>query len=71
MADEIDRANDEVERFLVQALQNNAAARPLLLACGQCHYCGEAVAEGLRFCDAECRDDYDKLIAARRRNGGG
>jgi hypothetical protein len=70
MADEIDRANDEAERFLSEALKN-ARGGPVLLACGQCRYCGEGVAEGLRFCDADCRDDYDRLSAARKRNGGG
>jgi hypothetical protein len=71
MADEIDRANDEAERFLARSIHNNQTARPVLLACGQCHYCGEGVAEGLRFCDADCRDDYDRLSEARKRNGSG
>jgi RimJ/RimL family protein N-acetyltransferase len=69
MADEIDRANDEAERFLARALQQNAASRAVLTACGQCHFCLEPVADGLRFCDADCRDEFDRRSAARLRNG--
>jgi hypothetical protein len=69
MADEIDRANDEAELFLARALQQNMDARRRLEAKGQCLFCREPLAEGLRFCDADCRDDFDRLSEARKRNG--
>lgn len=34
---------------------------------GFCHNC-ESPCEGL-FCDKECRDDYEKYMAALKRNG--
>ena len=31
--------------------------------------CGASVPDGWCFCDADCRDDYEREIAARRREG--
>ena len=39
------------------------------VACGDCHNCGASVPDGWRFCDSDCRDDYEREIAARRREG--
>jgi len=38
--------------------------------CGECHYCGEPLNDGRRFCDAECRDDWQRDMDALRRNRG-
>ncbi|MDN2678480.1 hypothetical protein [Janthinobacterium sp. SUN033] len=43
--------------------------RPALVAQGCCHYCDEPLAPALLFCDADCRDDYDKEQAAKARAG--
>lgn len=32
---------------------------------GLCHWCDEPVASGLRFCDADCRDDYARAQRAK------
>jgi hypothetical protein len=32
-------------------------------------FCGEDVAERVRFCNVECRDDYELEQAARQRSG--
>lgn len=69
MADEIDRANDQAELFLAQAIRHNKAARVRLLPTGECLFCREPVKDARLFCDAECRDDHDRLTEARRRNG--
>ena len=34
---------------------------------GRCHYCDEIVAEHQPFCDAECRDEYDRELRLRAR----
>lgn len=68
MADEADLANDEHERHLAALLLNarHAAKQRELAAVGTCHNCEEPLAEGLRFCDADCRDDFAKRSAATR-----
>lgn len=40
---------------------------------GYCLHCDEEIESGApnqRFCDAECRDQYDKRLAADRKNHG-
>jgi hypothetical protein len=69
MADEIDRANDQAELFLAAAIENNKAHRAVLKPTGQCLSCREPVPDGRRFCDADCRDDFDRISEARRRAG--
>lgn len=36
---------------------------------GQCHWCSESVAPGHKFCDADCRDAWDKDFKQRRASG--
>lgn len=59
MADEIDMANDQAEglRSIALALVRDRAA---LTPKGTCHNCDSGVERGVIFCDAYCRDDYDK-----------
>jgi len=47
-------AREELDREI--AIKHRAPAGPA--ATGVCLSCGETVAEGLRWCDAECRDDW-------------
>ncbi|EBX7464781.1 hypothetical protein DS565_01030 [Salmonella enterica subsp. enterica serovar Bareilly] len=57
MADEADIANDiELERLDVLILNRTRHSLP---ETGHCYNCGDSVPYGL-FCDADCRDDYDK-----------
>lgn len=67
MADDIDRAQVEEQRFLAVALLNmRAEALPFT---GQCYYCGETIDRG-PFCPgSECRDDYDREQKLRRISG--
>ena len=63
MADDADRADQEVERALKEVL----ARRPEGPAAnGHCHYCGEPVPDGMRWCDVDCRDAWEALARRRR-----
>jgi hypothetical protein len=63
MADDIDltaeRLEHEMRRLL--ALRRQAGPKPT----GECLWCGEPIAPGLRWCDAECRDDWERAHARR------
>jgi len=59
MTDVIDQANDRAELLLSAALYRVAIATPALAANGRCFNCGNPLGQGLRFCDTDCRDDYD------------
>lgn len=64
-ADPIDEANDLVIRENEQAVENalNRPDEPLPQT-GRCHNCGEPVTE--LFCDADCRDDWERRKRMRR-----
>jgi len=68
MADEIDIANDEAERILESQLSIRKPIGPMFT--GHCHNCEEQVEHPRRFCDADCRDDYEarKKMEAQRLN---
>ena len=57
-SDLIDQANEAAELFNRAALSQRAPEGPA--ATGACHNCEAALAEGLRWCDAECRADWSK-----------
>lgn len=58
MTDEIDRAADEAERYLSEALRQRKPEAPG--PTGRCLFCDEIVGGTQRFCDAECRDMWDR-----------
>lgn len=66
--DDIDRAQERETQDRELAL---AAARnqPALLDTGECHWCTASVPPGAHFCDVDCRSDFDRDLAARRRAG--
>lgn len=64
--DDLDRASDHEERLREAA---KTMRLPQLPQNGRCHNCGEQIAAGLLFCDADCRDDYQKAADARKRAG--
>jgi len=49
---------DLVMRSQIQNIRNNVGRS--LLPSGYCYYCGEEIHSPLIFCDALCRDDYEK-----------
>lgn len=58
MTDELDLASDREQLERDAAIRNASAYRSNLKPCGKCLNCGEEVASELRFCDADCRDDF-------------
>lgn len=60
MADEADRAQQEVERSLAEAVR--VSRRPVgPLANGRCHWCDEIVPDDRRWCfGTECREEWEK-----------
>ena len=66
MSDDADRADRLIEAALQDALaavRRNRGPE----ATGYCLWCEEPLAEGRRWCSAECRDDWDRHHAAARR----
>jgi hypothetical protein len=59
---------EELERASALALQQKAAAA-LRFPDGVCANCQAVLPPSLHFCDADCRDDYERRKAAARRNG--
>lgn len=70
IADPVDRASHEEQIALDAAIR---AARekkvPQLKAIGRCYNCDEELEGDQRFCDGDCRDDYDHRMNRRRLNG--
>ncbi len=66
MSDEADVAAVQEAAYLSAALNIRHTILPSI---GQCYACGEPVDGKLRFCDTECRDDWQRDEAARRRGG--
>lgn len=58
---------DRERESLISSIRNASAKRPEYT--GQCYYCEEAIESPLIFCDANCRDDFEREQAALRRNG--
>ncbi|MGO2143616.1 MAG: hypothetical protein ACTH4K_08735 [Serratia bockelmannii] len=63
MADDADVAN-EVEMERINRLLANRT-RETLCYIGMCHNCLELLTEA-HFCDADCRDDYEKRLRFQR-----
>lgn len=64
MADEIDRANQEVERGLAEAMRIRRPAGPA--PTGRCLYCDEIVPDTHRWCGIECREGWEKEVRRGR-----
>jgi hypothetical protein len=65
MADITDEASSLEELQTYVAIQNQLAA-PRLLERKICYNCGMHLPESGLFCDAECRDDYEKIERAKK-----
>ncbi|TFW71523.1 hypothetical protein C3Y98_05345 [Methylotenera oryzisoli] len=59
--DDIATAFEETDR--AEALKYR---KPTVQPCGKCRNCWEPVGEQVLFCDADCRDDYDKRQKAKK-----
>lgn len=63
--DDIDRAQEQEEWYRSQALDNRQVIADAMPFAGNCYNC-EAPVEWGRFCDPDCRDDYQKRIKLQR-----
>jgi hypothetical protein len=68
MSDIADRAIWRIEKDVDNAMAH-VRKQPMLERDGRCHFCDEAIVHTLLFCNADCRDDYDKEQVALRRAG--
>lgn len=66
MSDIFDAASDREQLDRDLALK---VRKPTLVPCHRCHYCDESVSGNLLFCCPDCRDDFEILQEAKRRNG--
>lgn len=57
MADIIDLANDRADEILEDALRKKKPEGPK--PNGKCHNCEEPVPVDHKFCDRDCRDDWE------------
>lgn len=61
MADPADEASDLIDQELArQIAAAKAQGKPVKPPVGTCYFCGEKVGKGMIFCDADCRDDFDR-----------
>lgn len=58
---------EQLDRDL--ALKEQANREPAMRPKRSCYYCAASLASGVLFCDSGCRDDYERIKAARVRNG--
>lgn len=68
MADDVDKTADRLEvetPYLIQASKKPVGPQPN----GFCNWCNSAVGEGQKFCDSDCRNDYEHDQRRRRING--
>ncbi len=70
MTDDADRTDSKIEAAILDGIQR-VRSGPALTWSGVCHYCDSEIAEPLRFCDADCRDDFERVERARRIRGRG
>lgn len=59
MADEVDIANDLVDRITQAAVTAAGLTSIPVNDTGKCWNCGEAVSDGRRWCSADCRTDWE------------
>lgn len=69
-----DRAQQREEQIVSDAIAHARRAQQRMdermPATGYCHSCGDPVIDYQgRFCDLECRDDWQRVQAAEHRNG--
>ena len=64
MPDTVDLAQVQNERLNQAALALRKPVAPE--ATGRCLNCGEPLPDGQRWCDADCRDDWQRTIARKR-----
>lgn len=70
-SDVIDNANDLAAQLTDAYVAHARAQNRPLPHTGECYNCTEPITQAQgNFCDAECRDDWQKRTDAQRRNNG-
>lgn len=59
MADAADQAGDLTDIYLSAAISRANQTPKTLPAKGECYNCEEPLPDKERFCDHDCRDDYE------------
>lgn len=62
--DEFDKASEFEELRRKIALRTRKPAGPQATGC--CLFCGEPLPPGQRWCNSDCRDDWEKIQRAQR-----
>lgn len=57
--DDADKANRHVEILHTASLQQSLKPTVEGVATGACWFCGDDVEPGRRWCNAQCRDDWE------------
>lgn len=59
MADEIDKANDQMEKAMALTMRTvNTEIKKNTT--GKCLWCGEPITDTRRWCSVECRDEQER-----------
>lgn len=66
MADPVDRAAALNEYMQEKQLEAARVKGPEVHATGYCLNCGEDMPDNQRWCDADCRDDWEKMNNKQR-----
>lgn len=71
MADEVDLAGEFQEQFIADSLQRQLNAQVKIpRITGHCLNCEEKINKDSRWCDTDCRDDWQRNEDSRRRKIG-
>lgn len=62
--DEADQTADRMEKE--EALRRRFVPKEEIPACGVCYWCEAGVPTNHKFCDAECRDQWEQYQKVRR-----
>ena len=68
MTDEADRSDEKIAAAIEEGIKK-VRQQVGLLYTGECWFCGEGLEHPKRFCDADCRDDFDAEKRAKLRQG--
>ncbi len=63
--DDIDRAEAQSAEFLRRRIDEERSKTSVIPATGYCLNCDTALPDGRRWCDAECRNDFEKYVSRR------
>lgn len=64
--DQFDEATAREEKYREAALKNALTVTTKMQPTGHCHWCDEATPPEALFCDADCRDQFDRQLKRQR-----